>query len=134
MVHLGHILADLGKRKVGLRLLDLELDTSTATWRLMLNVLGSVAELERAMMLGRQREGIAKTKQEGRYKARAPTTMRETETIKRFAAEWVCSPFSGLLGKTDGATTDSLSAEQGPQQRSGHDRTTDCASGSERLC
>jgi DNA invertase Pin-like site-specific DNA recombinase len=38
----------------------------------MLNVLGSVAEFERSMMLERQREGIAKAKAEGKYKGRAP--------------------------------------------------------------
>lgn len=35
---------------------------------LMLNVLGSVAQFEREMMLERQREGIARAKVEGRYK------------------------------------------------------------------
>src|SRR4028119_116711 len=70
VAHMGQIVADLEKRKVGLRVLDLGLDTSTATGRLMLNVLGSVAEFERAMMLERQREGIAKAKQEGRYRGR----------------------------------------------------------------
>ena len=39
----------------------------------MLNVLGSVAQFEREVMLERQREGIAKAKGEGRYKGRAPT-------------------------------------------------------------
>lgn len=87
VAHLGQIVADLEKRKVGLRVLDLGLDTSTATGRLMLNVLGSVAEFERAMMLERQREGIAKAKQEGRYKGRAPTAMRQAERIKQLAAE-----------------------------------------------
>lgn len=38
----------------------------------MLNVLGSVAEFERCMMLERQREGIAKAKREGKYKGRKP--------------------------------------------------------------
>jgi DNA invertase Pin-like site-specific DNA recombinase len=38
----------------------------------MLNVLGSVAEFERCMMLERQREGIAKAKRDGKYKGRKP--------------------------------------------------------------
>ena len=42
----------LGSGKVGLKILDLGLDTTTATGKLMLNVLGSVAEFERAMMPG----------------------------------------------------------------------------------
>src|SRR5262245_11456509 len=44
----------------GLRILTMNLDTTTATGRLMMNVLGSVAEWERSMMLERQREGIQK--------------------------------------------------------------------------
>ena len=38
----------------------------------MLNVLGSVAQFEREMMLERQREGIAKAKADGKYKGRKP--------------------------------------------------------------
>ena len=40
------------------------------TGRLMLNVIGSVAQFEREVMLERQREGIRKAKSEGRYKGR----------------------------------------------------------------
>ncbi len=34
----------------------------------MMNLIGSVAQFEREMMLERQREGIAKAKAEGKYK------------------------------------------------------------------
>jgi DNA invertase Pin-like site-specific DNA recombinase len=51
VAHLGPILEGLEKRRVGLRVLDLGLDTSTAAGQLMLNMLGSVAQCERAMML-----------------------------------------------------------------------------------
>jgi DNA invertase Pin-like site-specific DNA recombinase len=86
VAHMGQIVADLEGRGVGLRVLDLNLDTTTATGKLMLHVLGSVAEFERAMMLERQREGIAKAKGEGRYKGRAPTAMRKADTIKELAS------------------------------------------------
>ena len=39
----------------------------------MLQVLGAVGEFERALMLERQREGIAKAKAEGKYRGRKPT-------------------------------------------------------------
>jgi DNA invertase Pin-like site-specific DNA recombinase len=35
---------------------------------LMMNLLGSIAQFERDMMLERQREGIAKAKADGKYK------------------------------------------------------------------
>jgi DNA invertase Pin-like site-specific DNA recombinase len=57
------------------------LDTSTATGRLMLNVIGSVAQFEREMMLERQREGIAKAKADGRYKGRAPTAKAKSAVV-----------------------------------------------------
>jgi DNA invertase Pin-like site-specific DNA recombinase len=44
---------------VALRILAISLDTATPTGKLMLNMLGSVAQFEREMMLERQREGIA---------------------------------------------------------------------------
>lgn len=72
--HLGEI-EELEGKTVGLRILDLGLDTTTATGKLMLNVLGSVAQFEREMMLERQLEGIAKAKSEGRYRGRKPTAM-----------------------------------------------------------
>jgi DNA invertase Pin-like site-specific DNA recombinase len=40
---------------------------------LLFNILGSFAEFERELMLERQREGIAKAKEEGKYKGRIKT-------------------------------------------------------------
>ena len=42
----------------------------------MLNLLGSIAEFERAVMLERQKIGIAKAKSLGLYRGRAPTARR----------------------------------------------------------
>jgi len=69
-------------RRAPLELLNLGLDTSTATGKLMLNVIGAVAQFEREMMLERQREGIAKAKIEGKYRGRAPTARRQTEQAR----------------------------------------------------
>ena len=57
------------------------LDTGSATGKLMLNVLGSVAAFERDVMLERQREGIAKARADGRYKGRIPTAMRRADEV-----------------------------------------------------
>jgi len=45
--------------------------------KLILSVMGSVAEFERAIILERQREGIAQAKKRGVYKGRRPTVDRE---------------------------------------------------------
>src|SRR5829696_4679676 len=68
--HMWEIIGRLKAKDVALRILNLGIDTSTPTGKLMLNVIGGVAEFEREMMLERQREGIVKAKAEGKYKGR----------------------------------------------------------------
>lgn len=64
-----------------LRVLSLSLDTTTPTGKLMVNLLGSIAQFERELMLERQREGIAKAKAEGKYRGRAPTARAQWAAI-----------------------------------------------------
>ena len=45
-------------------------DTSTPAGRLQMTMMAAIAEFERAMILERQREGIAIAKREGKYKGR----------------------------------------------------------------
>jgi DNA invertase Pin-like site-specific DNA recombinase len=47
----------------------------------MLTVLGGVAQLEREMMLERQREGIAKAKSAGKYKGRKPIALERSKML-----------------------------------------------------
>ncbi|MFP3387017.1 recombinase family protein, partial [Tritonibacter sp. SIMBA_163] len=75
------------------------LDTATPTGKLMLNLLGSIAEFERELMLERQREGIAKAKAEGKYKGRAPTARAKAEDVLRL--------------KAGGMTADAIAAKLG---------------------
>ena len=70
---LWNIIERLQTKGTAIRIENLNLDTSTATGKLMLSVLGGVAAFEREMMLELQREGIAKAKAEGKYKGRKPT-------------------------------------------------------------
>lgn len=85
--HLGEIVEGLDRRRIGLRILDLGLDTSNATGKLMLNVLGSVAQFEREMMLERQREGIAKAKADGKYKGRQATARNKSAQVLDLEAD-----------------------------------------------
>lgn len=81
MLDLMNIKSRLDTKGIELRILAMNLDTSTPTGKLMMNVLGSVAQFEREMMLERQREGIAKAKAEGKYRGRAPTARAKTDEI-----------------------------------------------------
>jgi DNA invertase Pin-like site-specific DNA recombinase len=62
-------------------------DTATPTGRLMVNLLGSIAQFEREVMLERQREGIAKAKAEGKYKVRAPTARAKAAQVLELAKQ-----------------------------------------------
>jgi DNA invertase Pin-like site-specific DNA recombinase len=81
MSNLVDIVRKLESKGVALRILQLNLDTSTPTGKLMLNMMGSIAQFERELMLERQREGIAKAKAAGKYKGRQasidPAKVRE---------------------------------------------------------
>jgi DNA invertase Pin-like site-specific DNA recombinase len=48
------------------------IDTTTVTGKLMLTMIGAIAEFERESILERQREGIAIAKEKGVYKGRKP--------------------------------------------------------------
>lgn len=64
---------------VTFRVLNVAIDTSTPTGRLMLTMLGAIAEFERGIMLERQAEGIARAKAAGVYKGRVPTAKRQAK-------------------------------------------------------
>ena len=64
------IVEKLQSKKVFLRSIKENLDTSTPTGKLMLTMIGAINEFERANLLERQREGIALAKEEGKYKGR----------------------------------------------------------------
>ena len=83
--HLGQIIERVNSAGAALVILDMggaAVDTSSSTGKLILNVMSSVAQFEREMMLERQREGIAKAKAEGKYKGRAPTARAKTNMVK----------------------------------------------------
>jgi len=89
VAHLVDVLAQLEGKGVALRILAMGIDTSTPTGKLMLTVLGGVAEFEREIMLERQREGIAKAKAAGKYKGRAPTARAQADEVLRLRDEGV---------------------------------------------
>ena len=87
VIHLAQIVERLQRKKVSLRILNLNLDTSTPTGKLMINLLGSIAEFERAIMLERQRDGIAAAKKQGKYRGRAPTARRKAPQVLQLIAD-----------------------------------------------
>lgn len=62
----------LNKKGVALVSFKESIDSSTATGKLMLTMIGAINEFERTNLLERQREGILIAKQLGKYKGRKP--------------------------------------------------------------
>lgn len=84
--HLLDIVDHLRSKKVTLRILNIGLDSENPTGKLMLTMLGAIAEFEREMMLERQRDGIAAAKEQGKYKGRAPTARSKSDDVLRLAS------------------------------------------------
>jgi DNA invertase Pin-like site-specific DNA recombinase len=73
--------ARLKKKGAAILIMDPAMDTSTPNGRLIFNIIASIAQFEREIMLTRQREGIAKAKDDGKYKGRAPTARSRSDRI-----------------------------------------------------
>ena len=85
VMHMGELLQQIEAKGAGLVILSLgseTVDTTTATGKLILNMMVSVAQFEREMMKERQVEGIKRAKAEGKYKGRVPTAMRQADKVK----------------------------------------------------
>ena len=78
---LWHLVETLDCKDVHLRILDIGIDTSAPTGRLILTVLGGISQFEREIMLERQREGIARAKAAGKLKGRKPTAQQKTRDV-----------------------------------------------------
>jgi DNA invertase Pin-like site-specific DNA recombinase len=84
------IVDGLKKRSIGLRILSMggaELDTRSPTSTLMLTMLAAIGQFERELMLERQREGIQKAVEAGKYLGRAPTARRKAGLVHKLKAE-----------------------------------------------
>ena len=76
----------LDAKNVSLKVLDIALDTSTPTGKLMLNLLGSINQFELQLLHERQRVGIEKAKAAGKLKGRAASARAKTEKIQELLA------------------------------------------------
>lgn len=86
-MHLLDIVNILEQKGVPFRVLNLNLDTATATGRLMLSLLAAIATFERDLMLERQAEGIARAKKEGVYKGRVPVARKRSSEVLELASK-----------------------------------------------
>lgn len=85
--HLLEIVEALQAKGVGFKCLNnSEMDTTSATGKMMLTILAAVATFEREMMLERQAEGIRLAKDAGKYTGRKPTARAKAGEVRELAA------------------------------------------------
>ena len=92
VMHMGELLQQIEAKGAGLVILSLgseTVDTTTATGKLVLNMMVSVAQFEREMMKERQVEGIKRAQAEGKYKGRVPKAMNQAGKVKALVAAGV---------------------------------------------
>ncbi len=91
----------LKAKGASISIMDPAMDTSTPNGRLIFNVIASIAQFEREIMLTRQREGIAKAKQEGKYK---PAARAKSAEVGALLKEGVGAA-SGSVGEASTASS-----------------------------
>jgi DNA invertase Pin-like site-specific DNA recombinase len=64
-LHLCQIAAELERKQVDLQVLDQNINTKSATGRLLFNMVGAIAQFETEIRAERQREGFRKPESEG---------------------------------------------------------------------
>jgi DNA invertase Pin-like site-specific DNA recombinase len=74
------IMERLAETKAGFRSLTEEIDTTTPAGRMMMQMVGSFAEFERAMLRERTKIGLETARCEGRIGGRPPKLTRQQQT------------------------------------------------------
>ena len=77
----------LEEKKAGLKILDMQIDTTTPTGKLQFNLFAAIAQFASEVMLERQRKRIQKAKKEGKYKGRKPLSTKKKDEIKQLLAD-----------------------------------------------
>jgi DNA invertase Pin-like site-specific DNA recombinase len=112
--HLWEIVQHLQNKGVSLRILDLDIDTSTPNGRLMMTLVGGIVQWEREIMLERQKIGIAKARKEGKFRGRVPTARRQGSEVAKLKAEGVAPSDIAKRLKISRASVYRILSETGP--------------------
>jgi len=79
------IAQEIESKGATIKVIDKDIDTSTAIGKFFLTIIGAVAELERANILQRVKEGITIAKEQGKYKGRKKGSIElNGESLERF--------------------------------------------------
>ncbi|AOU50673.1 TPA: recombinase family protein [Legionella pneumophila] len=81
ILDLQTLLHYLKEKEIHLKALEQPVDTSNASGKFFLDMLGVFAEFETNLRRERQLEGIERAKREGKYKGRKPTARSKTDDV-----------------------------------------------------
>ncbi len=101
MVNLAALIEDLNAANVGITCLDQAIDTSTASGRLVTQVLGAVAEFERELIRDRTNDGLRRARAEGKTLGRPASQLTPYQIDKA----------RRILESTPGISKNKLAAE-----------------------
>lgn len=108
-------------RKKGVNLISLNesFDISTPTGKLMINLIASINQFEREILLERQREGIEIAKQQGKYAGRRPKELAGWDEVYRLWSDNRITAVSAAkqLGISRGNFYDRVSRERNKGQK-----------------
>jgi DNA invertase Pin-like site-specific DNA recombinase len=85
--HLLKLVELFEEKKVSLRIQNINLDTGTATGKLMLTMLAAISEFERSLLKEKQLAGIERAKKAGVYKGRRATAMEKKEQVVKMVEQ-----------------------------------------------
>ncbi len=84
---LQNLVFELKEQGIYLKATEQPIDTSTASGKAFLDMLGVFAEFETSLRKERQLDGIAKAKKEGKYKGRQPTAKAKSYQVINLVKE-----------------------------------------------
>ncbi len=83
-LHLCQIAEDLQRKKVNLHVLAQNIDTSSATGRLLFNMLGAIGQFETEIRAERQMDGIKKAKEKGvKFGRKKSLTQEQSSELRK---------------------------------------------------
>lgn len=108
-----NLVHELEERSASLRVLEPAFSTGDGTGRILVTVLGMVAEMEREFIKERQRAGIDAAKAKGVYKGRKPSV--PVERVRELAGEGLgATAIANTLGISRMSVYRALEADQQP--------------------
>lgn len=82
VTNLNNLMNDLYSWNIGIEFIDQPIDTSTPAGKMILTILGAMAEFERELIVERTNDGLKRAKKEGKTLGRKSVTLSEYQLDK----------------------------------------------------